>query len=227
MLAKVVRKYGICNSCNRMMKITARGLCQVCYSIYINKKKHQESPLIKCGCGCQTLIHSISETGRPVKYIKGHQPFDENHWSWKGYYFSHGYKYVFAPYHPFANYRKCVREHRLIYEQYYNCCLLSWIEIHHKNKDKLDNTIENLLPVTTSDHMELERFIDMSNRICSICGSNKTRYRKTRKGKLRPCWRTDGNNNLLCIKCHEFINRDKRNKLQRLLRKRKLNQLLI
>lgn len=227
-MVKVIRKDGICSSCNRFMKITAKELCQGCYSININKKKHEESPLIECGCGCQKLIHNISETGRPVKYIKGHQPFDEKHWSWKGYYFSHGYKYVFAPYHPFTNFRRCVREHRLIYEQHYNCCLLPWIEIHHKNRDKLDNRIENLLPVTTSEHLELERIIDMSNRECSECGSDKTKTKKTKKGKLRPSWRRDNKGGFLCIKCYNHINRHLLSKKKKEYRKRrKQNQLLI
>ena len=48
-----------------------------------------------------------------------------------------------------------ILEHRYVYEQYYNCCLLPWVHIHHKNGIKHDNRIENLQPLTASQHRNL------------------------------------------------------------------------
>lgn len=51
--------------------------------------------------------------------------------------------------------RKTTKIHRLIYEQYYNCCLLPYIEIHHIDGNHSNNNITNLLPVTAIEHYEI------------------------------------------------------------------------
>lgn len=48
-------------------------------------------------------------------------------------------------------------EHRAVYEEYYNCCLLNWVDIHHKNGNKLDNSIENLEPIAHGKHTILHK----------------------------------------------------------------------
>ena len=52
--------------------------------------------------------------------------------------------------------RTYVREHRLIYERHYKCCLLRWISIHHIDGNRLNNEISNLCPMTSSAHTKLE-----------------------------------------------------------------------
>ena len=78
---------------------------------------------------------------------------DKNNW-WKGgkYLDSDGYYKIWSPNHPFKDGRGYVFEHRLVYERYYNCCLLPWILIHHINEIKTDNRIENLDPMTREEH---------------------------------------------------------------------------
>jgi|SRR5687768_920113 len=68
-------------------------------------------------------------------------------------------------------YKKIQRQylHRYIYEQYYNCCLLSWTDIHHKNDNPKDNRIENLIPLFHWDHSRITFTKDKSNRICYFC----------------------------------------------------------
>ena len=51
--------------------------------------------------------------------------------------------------------RKSSKIHRIIYERYYNCCLLPYIEIHHIDGNSKNNAIENLIPVTALEHYEI------------------------------------------------------------------------
>ena len=51
--------------------------------------------------------------------------------------------------------RKNSKIHRIIYEKYYNCCLLPYIEIHHIDGDSKNNVIENLKPVTAIEHYKI------------------------------------------------------------------------
>ena len=50
--------------------------------------------------------------------------------------------------------------------------------IHHINGIRDDNRIENLQIVTHVEHMRIHNRIDMSGRVCSICGSKETLKRK-------------------------------------------------
>jgi hypothetical protein len=51
--------------------------------------------------------------------------------------------------------RKSTKIHRLTYEQYYNCCLLPYIEIHHVDGNSKNNIIGNLKPVTALEHYKI------------------------------------------------------------------------
>lgn len=64
---------------------------------------------------------------------------------------THGYIEIYLPNHP-KNVKGYVKEHRYIYEQYYNCCLLPKTIIHHKNEIKTDNRIENLEAMSKKQH---------------------------------------------------------------------------
>ena len=67
-----------------------------------------------------------------------------------------GYVLIFSPNHPNAV-NKCVREHRLVMEKYLGRYLEKYEKVHHINKIKTDNRIENLeLFSSQSEHLRRE-----------------------------------------------------------------------
>lgn len=107
------------------------------------------------------------------------------------------YWICYKPDHPFAFKSGYYYEHRLIYEKYFKCILLSYVHIHHINGNGLDNRIENLQPIYNYQHISLEKFIDKSDRYCLLCGG-KTLINKKDK---REYWHTY-KNGLICNKCY-------------------------
>ncbi len=113
-----------------------------------------------------------------------------------------GYVIVYKPDHHYCDHEGYVKEHRIVYETYYKCCLLPWILIHHKNKNRSDNRIENLEPMTAPKHTAHHFRKDMSDRVCSNCGNNKTRG-YWRNGIIAWGWYKDGKGGFLCKNCYE------------------------
>lgn len=167
----------------------------------------------------------LSEESNRRKHNKRFDYNGERHHSWKGGIRRRkngGYIEVYRPEHIFAHKRtKIVKQHRLLYEEYYNCCLLPWTDIHHLNGIKTDNRKENLIAVLHGQHSRITNkgrkhseelrlknslarkgriFVDMSNRYCSICGcdSSGTCINK-RNG--RPLWRRL-DNGVMCNTCY-------------------------
>lgn len=111
-----------------------------------------------------------------------------------------GYELTRKPHHPFAV-NGYVRTHRLVWEEANNAILLPWIDIDHKNKNRLDNRIENLRPMTRSQHTSMHNTKDMSKRHCHVCGYGTI---KTKRGFYD--WYKLGEN-FICNKCYFKIKR--------------------
>lgn len=79
--------------------------------------------------------------GKHPEYVQG-----KNHPMWKGgrYISTAGYIYVLKPNHPYRDKMGYVRGHRLIMEKVIGRYLYTWEVVHHINKIKDDNRIENL-----------------------------------------------------------------------------------
>lgn len=152
------------------------------------------------------------------KYIKGHEPKGDKHHQWKGGITKHnGYIRIYKPNHPKTSKSGYIAFHRYAYEQYYNCCLLDWIDIHHINGIKDDNRIENLKPLTHIEHKRLHAFEskgkpkgkyktrpkkDMTNRYCLLCKS-KTTF--TRESGYQVWHKYE--NGYVCNMCHQRMRR--------------------
>lgn len=91
---------------------------------------------------------------------------------WKGGRHDDGYGYILIckPDHPFSDSRGYVREHRLVYEEYYKCIILPWVDVHHINNNRQDNRVENLQLLPHSIHGYISAKKDMSDWFCSSCG---------------------------------------------------------
>ena len=73
--------------------------------------------------------------------------------------FSQGYVYILQPHHPFSDGKGYVAEHRLVTEKEIGRFLTEKEVIHHKNRNRADNRIENLqLFSNHSEHLKEHAF---------------------------------------------------------------------
>lgn len=105
------------------------------------------------------------------------------------------YWVIYKPDHIFADPKGYVLEHRLVYEEYYKCCLLPYTEIHHIDNNSLNNSIENLQPLYKNQHTKISTTKDKTKRYCFLCNDkthiDKNNYEYWYKYK----------NNLICNNC--------------------------
>ena len=97
--------------------------------------------------------------GEIKRGIKRPEVSGEKAGQWKGgrYKDHRGYIRVFRPDHPHCNIKRYVYEHRLVYEESRNCCLLPWIVVHHIDGNRSNNIWYNLRSMTNEDHVSMEQ----------------------------------------------------------------------
>lgn len=185
-----------------------------------------------CYCGCNQQAQSGNKFihGHNLK-LDGFKPEFKGR-----YLTSEGYWRVYKPEHREADKGGYVLEHRLEYEESRDCCLLPWVIIHHKDDNTQNNIWYNLRPYTIPQHMTIHQigntngqyrrgikhtlesklkmrlahlgksYIDMSNRVCSICGTSKTYLRRDRNNIAE--WYRQ-NDEFVCRNCYLTIKRKK------------------
>lgn len=164
-----------------------------------------------CECGCNNKISSFTKEGKPKRFDQGHYLRfylkNNRHYNYKGRIKNGGgYIMIWSPNHPNNN-NGYMFEHRLIMEKHIGRYLENNEFIHHINGIKDDNRIENMEIVSSSQHTTYHNYIDMSDRKCLFCNSDKTSIDKR---KNRPIW-SRFENGYLCVKCY----RKKYNKTKR------------
>jgi hypothetical protein len=148
--------------------------------------------LIECACECGELINPFDSRGRPVTFKRGHQNKGKLNHRWKGGIITDSLGYIreLKKDHPKADCSGRVKKHRLVYEEYYNVCLLPWTDIDHINGIKNDNRIENLRPLSRSEHMRLHHM-----------GCKFGIYNKGKKRKPRGVYKKRDISGRICFDC--------------------------
>ena len=154
-----------------------------------------------CACGCGQEVNTRFKHGHNL----GH---GSTHVSWKGgrRVTDQGYILLSGYWNHRGNRQGCVYEHSLVYEGYHKCCLLPWSNVHHKNDNRTDNRPENLAAMMKGQHSRISNLgrrrnlVDMSNRYCFRCGSDKTYILPSG----RPQWLSNKTGGFLCDKCRRF-----------------------
>lgn len=170
--------------------------------------------LCECGCGQPVTPHKYYprrfRIGHSTKFRRG-----EKGANWRGGMKKHkGYNKVYKPDHPFCDSQGYVLEHRLVMENHIGRYMTQKEEVHHIDRNKQNNKIENLMLFENhARHTQYEKTIDMSDRYCLECNS-KTTYRKKKRNNAPQWYRfKDG---YRCRVCHD---KDKRHNKKRMLLK--------
>lgn len=118
-------------------------------------KNHKHPRLGKTGKDCPVYGKKMSEeTRRKMRPVWDKIGDQRRHYKKKH---ASGYILVYLPNHPAADRLGYVLEHRVVMEIHIGRFLLQDEIVHHKNGDKKDNRIENLVIVTRAEHINLHR----------------------------------------------------------------------
>lgn len=189
----------------------------------MTRRRKKQVNFIPCGCGCGELIAEHDPDGKPRRFKNYHYcrvrkrddmvgPKNSN---WKGGRWNHSKGYIARSAHgyPLANAYGIILEHRMVWMETYNACLLKWADVHHKDGNKKNNVWYNLQGMMKAQHTRNNAKKDMSDRKCSLCGKAKTHHSK----QGHEIWYKDPDNkqNLICHTCyHRLLRRRKRLKFQ-------------
>jgi len=108
---------------------------------------------------CKQVVERVRKDGIKANYC-GHKCYAKNRdkrGPYKAFVVISGYRYIQSPGHPYATLKGYVAEHRLIAEKIIGRYLRPDEVVHHKNKNKLDNSDSNLMVMTVSNHIKLHK----------------------------------------------------------------------
>lgn len=122
-----------------------------------------------CECGCGILIPCINKRYEFSRFVLGHNIIgkqDKDHPMYKHGRYKERYKHVRIN-------GKQIRTHIHVFQQYHQCCMLPWGDIHHINENKLDNRIENLQGMMHGKHSSIHM---IDNKYASKSYQNGVKY---------------------------------------------------
>lgn len=128
------------------------------YNKYFCQNCKDRNWIVQCSCGqCEQTFTRIKNRHNIIrKYVKGHTHLKgSNHRNFNGYQTitTHGYRKILIN-------GEYIPEHRYLFEQYHQCSLLPWADVHHKNGNKLDNSKKNLEGMTHIQHSRLHNNVN-------------------------------------------------------------------
>ena len=106
---------------------------------------------------CKRLVKRKTRDGLKAKSCshKCSKSFSKRRGNYKPFVMIGGYKYIYSPEHPNKTNHGYVAEHRLVAEKNIGRYLRSDEEIHHINFNKTDNSKENILILSSSEHQKI------------------------------------------------------------------------
>jgi hypothetical protein len=177
-----------------------KRICKICgksFYTWISETKRGRGKFCSQKCFRKTPQygfqkgHSFIKGGEKGWFKKGQTSFNKgkhpeymqgkNHHNWKGGRFKNkrGYVLIKKPNHPFANNHGYVSEHRFVMEKYIGRYLNSQEVVHHINKIKDDNRIENLkLFANHSEHQKQDTLFVKGNQIAKGNPPNNGSFKK-------------------------------------------------
>lgn len=137
------------------------------YLLYIIREESMNSIARLWDCSKYTVLYYLKKFNIKRRTISKATSGNKNHLfgkhshNFKGYLISgDGYMMIYMPNHPFANNKGQVREHRLVMEKYLGRYLTKDETIHHKDGNRLNNNIKNLILFkSNSEHRTYHNFM--------------------------------------------------------------------
>ncbi len=143
------------------------------------------------------LLFLHKKHSESTKKIMSKNQKGKNNSCWRGgRTISGGYVFIYMPEHPFCNRNRRVKEERLVVENHIGRYLTREEIVHHKNRKKTDNSLDNLQIVTQPEHQKIHwetrsRFVSditkqkmsLSHKGIPLSEEHKRKIGDSRRGK--------------------------------------------
>lgn len=147
---------------------SAKGFCHKHYMQLIHSPKTSETKIINNSYVCVFCETSFKAYHKNPKYCSR---FCASKHRRKPFILKKGYKKLLIPGHHRADSKGYVFEHIVIMEQFLNRKIFIGEEIHHKDFDRQNNNLTNLILCNNHDeHMKFHRLPCQANEICPQSG---------------------------------------------------------
>ena len=171
--SKLLRERGIETNRNKLLALkTRKGMPEDQFRDYItleyNSGKSMREIAEEFGVTTGAIRKYLIRYGvqpRPNHYHLTHSPDASANWKGGRRVTDGGYIAVYCPDHPKAGKRRSVYEHILVVEDYIGRYLNDDECVHHIDGNKHNNAIENLLLMSSSDHMRIHAIIRRSKNL--------------------------------------------------------------